>query len=65
MWDLISRLLKHSDHLRRGLDEMIEQERAGMRGNPDEEAASCLDVALYEPAPAPSSWAEREASPLG
>ena len=43
VWDLISRLLKHPEHLGRGLDEMIEQERAGMRGNPDQEAASWLE----------------------
>jgi hypothetical protein len=43
VWDLVSRLLKHPERLRRGLDEMIEQERAGMRGNPDEEAASWLE----------------------
>jgi hypothetical protein len=43
VWDLISRLLKHPERLRRGLDEMIEQERAGMRGNPDQEAASWME----------------------
>src|ERR671915_468035 len=43
VWDLISRLLKHPERLRRGLDEMIEQERAGMRGDPDQEAASWLE----------------------
>jgi site-specific DNA recombinase len=43
VWDLISRLLKHPERLRMGLDEMIEQERAGMRGDPDEEAATWLE----------------------
>jgi site-specific DNA recombinase len=36
VWDLISRLLKNPERLRAGLDEMIEQERAGMRGDPDQ-----------------------------
>jgi len=43
VWDLISKLLKDPERLRRGLDEMIEQERAGVRGDPDEEAASWLE----------------------
>src|SRR5215218_7167612 len=43
VWDLISRLLKHPERVRAGLDEMIEQERAGMRGDPDREAASWLE----------------------
>ena len=43
VWDLISRLLKDPERLRVGLDEMIEQERAGMRGDPDQEAASWLE----------------------
>src|SRR5215204_3344534 len=43
VWDLISRLLKNPERLRAGLDEMIEQERAGMRGDPDQEAASWLE----------------------
>src|SRR5215207_7633472 len=43
VWELISRLLKNPERLRRGLDEMIEQERAGMRGDPDQEAASWLE----------------------
>jgi site-specific DNA recombinase len=42
VWDLISRLLNNPERLRAGLDEMIEQERAGMRGDPDQEAASWL-----------------------
>jgi hypothetical protein len=40
VWDLVSRFLKDPERLRAGLDEMIERERAGMRGNPDREAAS-------------------------
>jgi hypothetical protein len=41
VWDLVSRLLKDPERLRAGLDEMIERERAGKRGNQDREAASC------------------------
>jgi site-specific DNA recombinase len=36
-------LLKDPERLRAGLDEMIEQERAGMRGDPDQEAAAWLE----------------------
>jgi site-specific DNA recombinase len=43
VWNLVSGLLKDPERLRAGLDEMIEQERAGMRGDPDQEAASWLD----------------------
>ncbi|HWS80272.1 MAG TPA: recombinase zinc beta ribbon domain-containing protein, partial [Rubrobacter sp.] len=43
VWDLVSGLLKDPERLRAGLDEMIEQERAGTRGNPDQEAASWLE----------------------
>src|SRR5215204_5239901 len=43
VWDLVSGLLKHPERVRAGLDEMIEQERAGMRGDPDQEAASWLE----------------------
>jgi site-specific DNA recombinase len=43
VWDLVSGLLKDPERLRRGLDEMIEQERAGMRGDPDQEVASWLE----------------------
>ena len=38
VWDLISALLKDPERLRAGLDEMIEAERAGMRGDPEAEA---------------------------
>jgi hypothetical protein len=43
VWDLISRLLKDPERVRAGLDEMIEQERAGMCGDPDQEADSWLE----------------------
>jgi site-specific DNA recombinase len=43
VWDLISGLLKDPERLRAGLDEMIEAERAGMRGDPEEEALAWLD----------------------
>ena len=43
VWNLVSGLLKNPERLRAGLDEMIEQERAGMRGDPDQEAASWLE----------------------
>jgi site-specific DNA recombinase len=43
VWELISGLLKDPERLRVGLEEMIEQERAAMRGNPDREAASWLE----------------------
>jgi len=38
VWDLLSGLLKDPERLRAGLDEMIEAERAGMRGDPEAEA---------------------------
>ncbi len=38
VWDLVSRLLKDPERLRSGLDEMIERERSGMRGDPEQEA---------------------------
>jgi site-specific DNA recombinase len=43
VWDLVSGLLKDPERVRVGLDEMIKQERAGMRGNPVQEAASWLE----------------------
>jgi site-specific DNA recombinase len=43
VWDLISGLLKDPERLRAGLEEMIEAERAGMRGDPEEEALAWLD----------------------
>jgi site-specific DNA recombinase len=38
VWNLISSLLKDPGRLKAGLEEMIEQERAGLRGDPDQEA---------------------------
>jgi hypothetical protein len=43
VWDLISRLLKDPERLKAGLEEMIEQERAELRGDPDQEAKSWLE----------------------
>ena len=43
VWDHISRLLKDPERLRAGLEEMIEQERAGLRGDPDQEAKTWLE----------------------
>jgi site-specific DNA recombinase len=42
VWELISGLLKDSERLRIGLDAMMEEERAGMRGDPEREAATWL-----------------------
>jgi site-specific DNA recombinase len=43
VWQLVAGLLKDPDRLRVGLDEMIEAERAGMRGDPEAEAIAWLD----------------------
>jgi hypothetical protein len=43
VWNLISSLLKDPGRLKAGLDEMIEQERAGLRGDPDQEAKTWLE----------------------
>src|SRR5215213_9892823 len=43
VWELVSGLLKDPERLRAGLDEMIEAERAGMRGEPEAEALAWLD----------------------
>src|SRR5215212_8249181 len=43
VWELISALLKDPERLRAGLEELIEQERAGTRGDPDREANSWLE----------------------
>jgi site-specific DNA recombinase len=43
VWDLISGLLKDPERLRAGLDEMIEAERAGMRGDPEAEVLVWLE----------------------
>ena len=38
VWNLVSGLLKDPERLRAGLEELIEEERQAMRGNPDMEA---------------------------
>ena len=43
VWSLVTGLLLDPEALREGLDEMVEQERAGKQGNPEEEAALWLD----------------------
>src|SRR5215217_8233689 len=43
VWALISGLLKDPERLKTGLQEMIEQERAGLRGDPDQEAKAWLE----------------------
>src|ERR687897_2717065 len=43
VWELVSGLLKDPERLRAGLDEMIEAERAGMRGDPEAESLAWLD----------------------
>ncbi len=43
VWDLIAALLEEPERLRVGLEELIEQERACMRANPDREAAAWLE----------------------
>lgn len=43
MWDLISGLLKDPVRLKAGLEEMIERERVGLRGDPNQEAKSWIE----------------------
>jgi DNA repair ATPase RecN len=43
IWEAVSGLLKDPDQLRTDLDAMIEIERVGVRGNPDEEAKLWTD----------------------
>jgi site-specific DNA recombinase len=43
VWNLISGLLKDPGRLEAGLEEMIEQERAGLRGDPEQEAKTWLE----------------------
>ena len=43
VWSFVTGLLLNPDALKEGLDEMMEQERAGKHGNPEEEAAVWLD----------------------
>jgi site-specific DNA recombinase len=42
VWELVSGLLKDPERLRAGLDEMIEAQRAGMRGDPEAEILAWL-----------------------
>jgi site-specific DNA recombinase len=42
IWDLISGLLKEPERIREGLEQLIEEERQGMRGNPIQEQAAWL-----------------------
>jgi site-specific DNA recombinase len=44
VWDLVSGLLNDPERLKAGLEEMIEQERAGLRGDPDQEAKAWLEM---------------------
>jgi site-specific DNA recombinase len=43
VWDLVSALLTDPERLRVGLDAMVEQERGGVRGDPDHEARVWLE----------------------
>src|SRR5215218_6556613 len=43
VWEVVSGLLKDPERLRDGLEKMIEQERAGMRGDPEQEAKVWLE----------------------
>src|SRR5918997_1774083 len=43
VWEFVSGLLKDPERLRAGLDTMIEQERSGMRGDPEGETRSWLE----------------------
>src|SRR5918993_1683668 len=43
VWNLISSLLKDPGRLKAGFEEMIEQERAGLRGDPEQEAKTWLE----------------------
>ena len=43
VWEFVSGLLKDRERLRAGLDEMIEQERSGMRGDPEGQTRTWLE----------------------
>jgi site-specific DNA recombinase len=43
VWALVSELLTDPERLRAGLDEMMERERSGSRGDPDREAKAWLE----------------------
>jgi site-specific DNA recombinase len=44
VWELICTLLKDPERLKAGLEELIEQERAGVRGDPNREAKAWLET---------------------
>ena len=43
VWEFVSGLLKEPERLRAGLERLIEQERAAMRGDPEQEAKAWLE----------------------
>jgi hypothetical protein len=43
LWEFVSGLLKAPERLRAGLEKLIEQERAAMRGDPEQEAKEWLE----------------------
>ena len=43
VWEFVSGLLKEPERIRAGLERLIEQERAGMRGNPEHEVKVWLE----------------------
>jgi hypothetical protein len=43
VWELVSALLKDPERIKAGFEEMIKQERAGMRGDPDREMKTWLE----------------------
>ncbi|MDP9409238.1 MAG: recombinase zinc beta ribbon domain-containing protein, partial [Actinomycetota bacterium] len=43
VWEMVAGLLRDPERLRAGLDELIEAERAGLRGDPEAEAVAWLD----------------------
>ena len=43
VWEFVSGLLKEPERLRAGLERLIEQERAAMRGDPEQEARAWLE----------------------
>ena len=43
VWALVSSLLKDPERLRAGLENLIDQERAGMRGDPERETSAWLE----------------------
>jgi site-specific DNA recombinase len=43
VWEFVSGLLKDPERLRAGLERLIEQQRATMRGNPEQAVKACLE----------------------